>query len=107
MCCVSSEARLLLTPSKNTVRKRRGMNKSSKAEEMHPGRIAREAARLHTPIAFDPALLASDFTLPKDAAYAGSAWSKRLSPAGSCCRWNKAQRDGWGLAAPPSAATRP
>ena len=57
--------------------------------EMHPGCIAGEAARLHTPITFDPALV-SDFTLTKDAAYSGSALSNWLNPTGSCCRRYKA-----------------
>lgn len=66
------------------------MNKSSNTTEKRPGCITREATCLHTPIAFDPALLVSDFTLTKDAAYSGSALSDRPSPVGSCCRWYKA-----------------
>lgn len=57
---------------------------------MHPGCIAGEAARLDTPITFDLALLISDFTLTKDAAYSGSTLSDWPSSVGSCCRWYKA-----------------
>lgn len=64
---------------------------------MHPGCIAGEAARLDTPITFDPALLISDFTLTKDAACSGSALSNWPSSVGSCCRRYKALKRWMGI----------
>lgn len=76
------------TYQKTPGKKQREINKRSNITEMHPGCIAVGTTHLHTPIAFDPALV-SDFTLAKDAAHPGSAssnWPNLMGPRHRRCK---------------------